>query len=1008
MKITKEIPNAPAMYEEGETIDGRYFVKGSLGAGGSSIVYQVFDEIRGEDLALKVFNAQIGLESVVRELKALIGLDHPNVIRVVDANQTRTNPPQWYLKTDFINGRPLDHFTSDERLSLDEAVDCVVQVLQALAALHPDNEAIEGLKVKPELTADEFDRLQELESAGLVHRDVKPQNVMRREDGSVVLLDFNIASHVGATMHTMSHTPGYQEPDPSFERWDPSPDLFATGVMLFELIAHEHPYPDRVPRADRTPTSAREHVPGLSADIEAFLSKACAPLKADRFTTAKAMLGALQDAAGLAAPAPSAPDRETKTGSPWGTAPCPLIPKVLRERHHNSEIPAPFGLLNWNGFDSTYWDRRDSANFSQGDLTKLVEALSFCQGIEPTGLFWPTVIETKRLPLKVRTSNAVTKAIETGLVVPGREIDLTDTLALPGFGRKTAIDLLCVLESINGSQLTQAPHGEPLRRHDIERLDHYLSEVWSGAVSSGDPRLPALIPGEPVPIGTLFRESLLGGDQSAAAMVAASNSEDIAAWAEACAQQPIDTAILEIIESSGCVRPQRKDGFLALFGLLDGRVHSQVEAAALSGVTGSRISQIASEARAKLSKTDWWVPSLGDAIKYLEGQVPIALTTADSDLKRMGLSNGLATLPAIEACCELLNIEFPFEIRGDSLFPSTSAEELKTANSIERYARPFGFLDIELAKSALGERTEGDLYSGLRLVGAVDLGDGCYWIPQGDDEDRQPAIRVARKLLVTSIMGVANLDDYRDALTARTQQTQNKQEHVIHIPTAIQLGVFLGRSTTIQLDSEATFSSAIELHKDEYLSKTDGAIFDALSQAPDQALRSQQIEDFAYAAGINRNTLKANLGYSAVSKKLGGGLWGIRSRRYESIGRLVAAAEPLKRAARRKQVVDFSIDAEGASMTFYVRNLLQTIVSVPSKIRQFVPEGHFEVLLNGESFPGLVRVSDRGLSSGYQHALRELGATEDDLVSAKFDKEALTVDLRLCRTNPEPKAQFAA
>ena len=286
-----------ADYAVGDILEGRFEILDLLGQGGFSKVYRVRDDIEGEERALKLFDSAAGYEAVRREIGALRKIHHPNVVGVFWAGKTSVG--EWYLITEFIDGESLDEFvTGSRRLRDREAVDVALDLLDALVAFHPDSARLRQLDAKrredglPEAESREW---MELKDKGLVHRDIKPLNVILTRTGAK-LLDFNIASRVGDPVRTQSGTPPYQPPDADPTSWDVSTDLFAVGVLLYRLLCNgRHPFPNAQPVADVPVTDPRTIRYDLNPDLAGFLIKACAPADRDRFSTAADMRLALRN-----------------------------------------------------------------------------------------------------------------------------------------------------------------------------------------------------------------------------------------------------------------------------------------------------------------------------------------------------------------------------------------------------------------------------------------------------------------------------------------------------------------------------------------------------------------------------------------------------------------------------------------------------------------------------------------------------------------------------------------
>lgn len=210
---------------------GRYVVESILGEGGMGIVYQAHDEKLDRKVALKML-ASAGDEAarglVLREARAVAALDHPNAIAIYDVGEVDGEP---YIAMELVQGDTLRAYVGDTRASVGRKIRWLVDVARALGAAH---------------------------RAGIVHRDVKPENVMVRPDGRIKVLDFGIARRnapvdpaaptaraqpTASTTGGFLGTPMYMAPEQVRGRAaDGRTDQFSWGVVAYELLEGQRPW----------------------------------------------------------------------------------------------------------------------------------------------------------------------------------------------------------------------------------------------------------------------------------------------------------------------------------------------------------------------------------------------------------------------------------------------------------------------------------------------------------------------------------------------------------------------------------------------------------------------------------------------------------------------------------------------------------------------------------------------------------------------------------------------
>jgi beta-lactam-binding protein with PASTA domain len=295
----------------GRLLDARYRLDRAIARGGMATVYEATDLRLDRTVAVKVMRPALAedpdfVERFAREARAAAGLSSPEVVAVHDQG-TDAATGTAYLVMEHVPGCTLrDVVQEDAPLSPSRAIDLLEPVLRALAAAH---------------------------AAGLVHRDVKPENVLLGDDGRVKVADFGLAraiesSNLTATTGLLIGTVAYLAPEQvEHGRADTRTDVYAAGILLFELLTGVPPYSSDSPMSvayrhvheDVPPPS--QLVDGVPPELDALVVQATRRDPAARPADAGAFLAELRAARGGVDPTAEAPVRRA------GTSPTLVVPR---------------------------------------------------------------------------------------------------------------------------------------------------------------------------------------------------------------------------------------------------------------------------------------------------------------------------------------------------------------------------------------------------------------------------------------------------------------------------------------------------------------------------------------------------------------------------------------------------------------------------------------------------------------------------------------------------------
>ncbi|MFE9395468.1 protein kinase [Streptomyces flavidovirens] len=273
-------------YAGGSVAGGRYQLRDLLGEGGMASVYLAYDSALDRQVAIKTLHTELGREQSFRErfrreAQAVAKLSHTNIVSVFDTGEDELDGALMpYIVMEYVEGQPLG------------------SVLQADIAQYGAMPTDKALKI----TSDVLAALETSHEMGLVHRDIKPGNVMMSKRNVVKVMDFGIARAMQSGVTSMTQTgmvvgtPQYLSPEQALGRGvDARSDLYSVGIMLFQLVTGRLPFDADSPLAIAyahvqeepvAPSSINRSVP---PGVDALVARALKKNPNERFPSAAAM-----------------------------------------------------------------------------------------------------------------------------------------------------------------------------------------------------------------------------------------------------------------------------------------------------------------------------------------------------------------------------------------------------------------------------------------------------------------------------------------------------------------------------------------------------------------------------------------------------------------------------------------------------------------------------------------------------------------------------------------------
>ena len=301
-------------------MDNRYGIVRTLGSGGVADVYLAHDEVLNREVALKMLNRERSrdeefVERFRREAQSAAALSHPNIVSIYDRGEDEGG--SCYISMEYLPGGTLkERISRDGPLPPSVAAEVAVQISAALGAAH---------------------------ERGVIHRDIKPQNVLVTRSGDVKVVDFGIARAESETSLTRANlvlgTAAYMSPEQAAGgRIGPRSDLYSLGVVMYEMLTGELPFEGEDPvavamkHANASPRPPKEITPGIPEALNDLVVRLLAKDPGDRPASADTLEDEIQRST-QHEPASARGSGQTASGPPGATS--PTIPDRGSNRGNN-------------------------------------------------------------------------------------------------------------------------------------------------------------------------------------------------------------------------------------------------------------------------------------------------------------------------------------------------------------------------------------------------------------------------------------------------------------------------------------------------------------------------------------------------------------------------------------------------------------------------------------------------------------------------------------------------